>query len=115
MSPYFNKNRTKDDLIQDIIITLKYKVKWGKHFERRQIVLINHPFKKCTTLKIIVGIGGDWIKQKDSYIYHKIPEGYCWVEDNKNLDDSNIWGPVCSTFNKYILMFIQNESKFRFL
>ena len=94
MSPYFNKNNTENNLLTDIIITKRYPIKIESKFEKGEIVLLKHPFENRLTLKILVGISGDWIKQIDTEIYHKIPEGYCWVEDYKNLDDSNNWGPV---------------------
>ena len=94
MSPFFYKKKAINDYFKDIVVTKRYSIMLQSDYQREKIVILKHPFENRLTLKLIVGLGGDWIKERNTDIYHKIPDGYCWVEDYKNVDDSNLWGPV---------------------
>lgn len=94
MSPYFNKKRNEKDYLKDLLISNRYAVKVSEKTQKNKLVLIKHPFENRISLKILLGVEGDWIRQCNSDVYHRIPDGCLWVEDVKALDDSNTWGPV---------------------
>jgi len=63
-------------------------------FSAGKLVLIQHPEKDEKVIRLLVGLPGDWVKSKSFNVYHRIPEGHCWVECLKGEDDSTKWGPV---------------------
>lgn len=91
MAPSFNP-KTNSDYV--ILWKMDYlnKLKNNKIY---QLTFMNHPFdENKQVIRFISGFQGDWIKDKNKDIYHKIPEGFCWVECLNGDDDSNKWGPV---------------------
>jgi hypothetical protein len=91
MAPSFNPKKSTDYVI---LWKLDYLNKL-KNKKTLQLTFMNHPFdENKQVLRFISGLPGEWIKDKNKDIYHKIPEGFCWVECLNGDDDSNKWGPV---------------------
>lgn len=96
MKPIFNPFARKKDIFKkDILLTNCLSIKISNSIQKDKFIIINHPFKENTkVVRYLVGVPGDWIREKNSQMYHKIPDGYCWVESFIGEDDSNTWGPV---------------------
>ena len=104
MSPSFNKGNNTTDYI--LIYIYGYLKKISKKDANPQIACIKHPFDDSKqVVRFISAFPGEWIKGKNSEVYHKIPEGHCWVECLNGEDDSNTWGPIplALAFGKPIL------------
>jgi signal peptidase I len=91
MSPSFNPKHMTDYIL---IWKLDYPNKL-KNKSIPQLTFMNHPFdENFQVVRFVTGFSGEWIKDKNKEVYHKIPEGFCWVECLNGDDDSNTWGPV---------------------
>jgi len=97
MSPSINpKIKSREDLSlikSDYIINFLFLEKLNS-FKSGKLVFLFHPEEDKCIIRLLVGLPGDWVKSKNFNVYHRIPEGHCWVECLKGEDDSNTWGPV---------------------
>ncbi len=96
MKPIFNPFARRNDIFKkDILLSDCLSPKVFKRNRRNKFVIIKHPFKANTNVvRYVVGVAGDWVREKNSQMYHKIPYGFFWVESFSGEDDSNTWGPV---------------------
>lgn len=96
MKPFFNPFLTKGDHFKkDLLLTYSLGVKFFKNAERNQFVLLKDPFNSNKKIvRYLVGLPGDWVREKNTQIFHRVPEGYIWVESFSGKSDSNEWGPV---------------------
>ena len=96
MSPLFNPYiKKKDYFKKDILVTDCLSVKFNQNLKKIRFVILKDPFNfNKKIVRFLVGLPGDWVRERNSQMYHKIPEGYCWVESFSGEDDSNKWGPV---------------------
>jgi signal peptidase I len=69
-----------------------YKIKNIKQSE--SLVFLNHPFENKRVTRLLIAKEREWIKGRNSHVYHKIPQDFCWVESIRGGDDSNEWGPI---------------------
>ena len=101
MSPIFNPFLGKKDyLTKDILVTNCLSVKFLKNYNKNKFIILKDPFQSNKKIiRFLVGLPGDWVRERNSQMYHKIPEGYCWVESFTGEDDSNQWGPVILLIN----------------
>jgi hypothetical protein len=88
-----NDNKKITFLNKDYIITLKLPAQL-RMLEGNSLVVLKHPNKDELVVRYMLGKSGDWIKEKNSNVYHNIPKNFCWVDCLKGDDDSNTWGPV---------------------
>lgn len=97
MSPSINpKIKSADEITflkSDFLITCLFFEKLNS-FKTKKLVLMQHPEKEEKVIRLLIGLPGDWVKSKTFNVYHRIPEGHCWVECLKGEDDSTKWGPV---------------------
>jgi len=96
MKPIFNPFARRNDIFKkDILLSDCLSPKIFNRNRKNKFVIINHPFKANTkVVRYLVGVPGDWVREKNSQMYHKIPDGFVWVESFTGEDDSNKWGPV---------------------
>lgn len=81
----FNKTNNKTDEEAEDIKTNK----------NGRLVAMYHPYKKNTVIvRLVTATENQWIKERNSEVYHQIPTGYFWAESLKGSDDSTEWGPV---------------------
>ena len=97
MSPSINpniKNCKEINLFKsDYFVTTLFFEKMNT-YKSGKLVILHHPETNELVVRLLVGLPGDWIKSKSFEVYHKIPDGHCWVECLKGEDDSTSWGPV---------------------
>lgn len=91
MSPSINPSINEKNWISkyDYILCLKFL----KPNEKR-IIYMYHPYEDIKVVRYLSGLPGDWIQEKNSNVFHKVPEGHMWVDCLNGDDDSNSWGPV---------------------
>lgn len=93
INPKIKSNEQLTLLKSDYLINCLFFEKLNS-YKAGKLVLIQHPHKDEKVIRLLIGLPGDWIKSKSFNVYHRIPEGHCWVECLKGEDDSTNWGPV---------------------
>jgi hypothetical protein len=101
MSPSINPKKKSKQQISflkcDYLINSLFFEKLNS-YKSGKLVYMHHPEKDEFVVRLLVGLPGDWIKSKSYNVYHRVPEGHCWVECLKGEDDSTKWGPVNKIF-----------------
>lgn len=97
MSPSINpriKNKKNLSILNSDYIIVSLFLEKLNTYKAGKLVLLQHPEDDELVVRLLVGLPGDWIKSKSLNVFHKVPEGHCWVECLKGEDDSTTWGPI---------------------
>jgi hypothetical protein len=99
MEPHLNPNISEEQANTNpkLDFILNYRgisgQKWTS-IKKNKLVQLHHPFEDRKAIRFLVALPGEWIKQRDTNIFHRVPEGHCWVESISGEDDSSSWGPI---------------------